>query len=276
MKRTNSYLDEKGVSETIGFIIILGIVITGIGLVTLYGYPALLSQQDEANSRNMEKSMIVLQSDLNSLAFKNIPYYEEALQVSGGVLSIKNPSHTPSFQISTASDGDLPLFQLGEIHFEPDSGGAVIALSNGAVVKRYNGQTGSSMISSPRWFLDKDPDTGDITLIISLIRVHSTVEYATSGISTIRMQRTPGTTLRTINDPGEITIKYITGATDENIYPTAWSNFASREDLNMDVDPGIGNEYKFIYPNGIVDTINIDGTIKTLIVREYDIEILGL
>ena len=74
MKRKIWFPDEKGVSQTVGFMLILAIMIAGIGLVTLYGYPALLSQQAEANARNMEKSMIVLQYDINSLTFKNIPY----------------------------------------------------------------------------------------------------------------------------------------------------------------------------------------------------------
>ena len=78
--------DEQGVSETIGFIIILGIVMTGIALVTLYGYPALLNQQAEANIKNMGNTMIVLQTDLNSLAYRIVPYQETAIQVSGGVL----------------------------------------------------------------------------------------------------------------------------------------------------------------------------------------------
>jgi len=67
-------INNKGVSETVGFIIIFGIVITGISLVTLLGYPALLNQQQEANIRNMEKNFIVLQVNANNLAYKNLPY----------------------------------------------------------------------------------------------------------------------------------------------------------------------------------------------------------
>ena len=88
MKR--SYNHESGVSETVGFIIIFGIVMTGIGLVTLYGYPMLLQQQAEANVKNMQKTMIVLQTDINSLTFKNVPYQETAIQVAGGTLSVKD------------------------------------------------------------------------------------------------------------------------------------------------------------------------------------------
>ena len=42
MIKDEVYSGDSGVSETIGFVVILGIVITGIALVTLYGYPALI------------------------------------------------------------------------------------------------------------------------------------------------------------------------------------------------------------------------------------------
>ena len=70
MKAKASNRRENAVSETIGFVLILGIVITGIGLVTLYGYPALIAQQAEANIKNMEKTMIVLQTDVNTWRLK--------------------------------------------------------------------------------------------------------------------------------------------------------------------------------------------------------------
>ncbi|PKL57677.1 MAG: hypothetical protein CVV34_06280, partial [Methanomicrobiales archaeon HGW-Methanomicrobiales-5] len=69
-------LSERGVSESIGFILIFSMVIAGIGLVTLYGYPMLLQQQTSANERIMEKNMIVLQNDVKSLTYKTVPYKE--------------------------------------------------------------------------------------------------------------------------------------------------------------------------------------------------------
>nr|HPK81343.1 hypothetical protein [Methanoculleus sp.] len=69
-------INEKAVSEAIGFILILGIVLTGIGLVTLYGYPVLVKEQSNADVRNMERAMIVIQNDMKSLCFKNVPYKE--------------------------------------------------------------------------------------------------------------------------------------------------------------------------------------------------------
>jgi hypothetical protein len=65
---------DGGVSEAIGFLLIFTIVIMGIALVTLYGYPMLLQQQVSADEKIMEKNMIVLQNDVKSLTYKMVPY----------------------------------------------------------------------------------------------------------------------------------------------------------------------------------------------------------
>ena len=87
---------ERGVSEAIGFILIFSMVIAGIGLVTLYGYPILIQQQSTANERIMEKNMIVLQNDVKSLVYKTVPYKESSLKVEGGSLTVYNSSYTPA------------------------------------------------------------------------------------------------------------------------------------------------------------------------------------
>ena len=95
MNRKYSQKQESAVSETIGFMMILAIMIAGIGLVTLYGYPILIQEQANANVRNMERNMIVLQNDLKALTFKNVPYKETTLQISGGTLFVINPNPPP-------------------------------------------------------------------------------------------------------------------------------------------------------------------------------------
>ena len=67
--------------------LIFGIVIAGIALVTLYGYPLLLQQQTGADEKIMEKNMIVLQNDMKSLEDKTVPFKETSLKIGGGIIS---------------------------------------------------------------------------------------------------------------------------------------------------------------------------------------------
>ena len=104
MAQNNQRSNDRGVSESIGFLLIFTIVIAGIGLVTLYGYPLLLQQQVSADEKIMEKNMIVLQNDIKSLAYKTVPYKETSLKIGSGSLTVYNSSYQPSFSNITIND----------------------------------------------------------------------------------------------------------------------------------------------------------------------------
>ena len=221
---------EWAVSETVGFVIIFGIIMTGIGIVTLYGYPALLEQQSNANIRNMEKSLIILQSDVNALTFKNVPYKETIMQASGGVLSVEKPpipSVDNSFSIriiNTTLDESI-TFPSGAIKFVSDSADISILLQNGAVVKWQS--EGSVMLSNPRWFIDTAPD-GNKTMVITLIQVNSTESLAKSGICNVQLT---GNTTHYSEYP--ITSnKYTVKIKPPIEYTKAWTNYFDYS-LNM-------------------------------------------
>lgn len=225
--------NEHAVSETVGFVIIFGIMLTGIALVTLYGYPAVLDAQQNANIRNMERNMISLQSDVKSLAYKNVPYKETTMQVSGGVLKVENPD-TEQYRfeiydqngplISYADLAYPDTFPPGSIKFLSDSEDISIALQNGAVVKHQS--DGSVMLSEPRWFFDDPTDT----LVINLIQIYSSQPLAKSGITTIQMRIDPlnidpadGDNIVDTPPAGDVTIEYYDGQGFEFI--TAWNNY---------------------------------------------------
>lgn len=188
---------EKGVSEAIGFILIFSLVMIGIGLITLYGYPMLLEQQSNANIKNMERDMIVLQNDIKSLVYKNVPYKETSLQVSGGVLAVYNYSNIPARFLVTlensdnnnaVSDAGFDENYCGQFRYESDAGEAIIALENGAVLTRMEFQNGSAMLSEPRWFIDENEQTGNNTFIITFINISTDSVMSRNGIGTVKMQ----------------------------------------------------------------------------------------
>ena len=111
---------QQGVSESIGFILIFSIMIAGIGLVTLYGYPMLMQQQSGANEQVMEKNMIVLQNDVKSLVYKTVPYAESSLNVGGGTLTVYNASTTPvisTIDITSGSNHYGTPFMSGDLRY---------------------------------------------------------------------------------------------------------------------------------------------------------------
>ena len=143
---------REAVSESIGYLIIFGLVLTGIGLITLYGYPLLMQQQSSANVRNMEQTMIVLQNDIKSLTYKLANFKETSMRVSGGSLSLYGPTYTPQkFDIWTGDSGiNHYIFFPGELRYFSTNDNLVITLENGAVVEKPLGTNGSFLLADPR------------------------------------------------------------------------------------------------------------------------------
>ncbi|MBP1928716.1 hypothetical protein J2741_001263 [Methanolinea mesophila] len=256
--RKSGQMKDCAVSETIGFVLILGIVITGIGLVTLYGYPALMAQQAEANIRNMEKTMIVLQTDVNTMAFKSVPYQETTIQVAGGTLSVVSSDdgselNNKFFRITNQTSTILPDTKIGQIKYQSENEPVIIGLQNGAVVKWQLDQSGggSTMMSEPRWFFDSTSGT----LVVPITSVYSTNALTNSGISTVRLILTEEKQDEYPFSPSETV--HITYSDLYGDYNTAWKNYFNTFEST---------------PNPTVDIPNVN----KLVVKQYKITVLSL
>ena len=217
---------DSGVSEAIGFLLIFAMVITGIGLVTLYGYPMLMQQQTSADEQIMEKNMIVLQNDFKSLTYKTVPYKETSLKIGGGSLSVNNfLTSGPRFQIDDGMGGGLPANPTGDLRYYSVPSQMEVSLQNGAVVRANIAGTssgGSVMLAEPRWFFDEPT----ATLVINMINVSSTGIMSREGISTVRMKLGETEYRRTVYSPSTtITIRYLPGPGSGQDYTKAWQNY---------------------------------------------------
>lgn len=259
----------EGVSEAIGFMLIFAMVIVGIGLVTLYGYPMLLQQQTSADEKIMEKNMIVLQNDAKSIMYKTVPYKETSLKTGSGVLSVVNQSDPSTTEFDVYDSNTIhyvsphPL-PMGDLRYVSESAGTDISLQNGAVVKRQHVESGSVLLSAPRWFYDSKSNT----LVINFITINSTAAVAMTGIGTVQMEL--GNTYYDYNTTTTppIYVKYIpdptTGGQD---YSDAWSVYL-RDTMGM--KPQGGGVYEFD------PQPDVPGTPFTLVIRKYDVMVEAL
>jgi hypothetical protein len=221
--------NESAVSESIGFVLIFTLVLTGIGLVTLYGYPELLKNQINADERNMEQNMITLQNDIKLLSYSNIPYRDLAMRVAGGSLTVFNSSAaTQHLEIQYYNGSAWPTmkFYPGEIRYDSEAGSAIISLENGAVLKRQELTPGSFMLAQPRWFVD-DHD-GKRTFVIFLVGIDTDNKMlTTTGVGNIRMSREVPKVID--HDYGvsnlNVTVKYVN--LDTYDYQNAWNSYFS-------------------------------------------------
>ncbi len=264
----NRRLNDKGVSEAIGFMLIFGIVIAGIGLVTLYGYPLLIQQQVGADEKIMEKNMIVLQNDIKSLAYKTVPFKETSLKIGGGSLTVYNSSYTPSIFTIDITDqaGNSYLsnpFQSGDLRYESVSAQTDISLQNGAVVMRPRIGQGSTMLAEPRWFYDDTIPTKR-TMVINLINITSTDLMAKEGIGTVQMTLgdTNYTYVSVSPASNPVLVKYTPDPLQD--YSVAWDNYFAKT-LNMPPPTITGIERIYELP-----------PIDTLVIKKYEVQIKNI
>jgi hypothetical protein len=255
-------LNDQGVSESIGFMLIFTIVIAGIGLVTLYGYPLLLKQQVGADEKIMEKNMVVLQNDIKSLAYKTVPYKETSLKIGGGSLTVYNSSYSPASTNITIYDQSgtyVNSFSPGELRYESVSAQTDISLQNGAVVLRRHIEPGSVMLSQPRWFYDADTNT----MVINLINITSSSLMAKEGIGTVQMTLGKTTYNYTQGIGVPIYLDYTPDSTPPSPqdYSVAWDSYFINS-LNMSPLPAPAPTKKYQMP-----------TITTLVIKKYEVQI---
>ena len=248
-------MSDAAVSEVVGFMIIFGIMLSGIALITVYGYPMLLQEQQNTNVRNMERNMILLQSDVNALVYKNVPYKETTMQVSGGTLRVDPGGLTSSFTVDV--NGTTLNYPLGEVLYESQDGTTTISLENGAVHTRLmSSPTGSAMLAEPRWFYD--PVTQ--TFVMSIIRIDSSDYLAQTGIGTVKMKLTdPKQDPYYIATGNDVLITY-TPDNNKN-YKKSWDNYFSTPELAMQSNSG---------------SYNLPAVAKKLVIKTYTVEVLSL
>lgn len=259
--------NDTGVSESIGFLLIFSMVIVGIGLVTLYGYPMLLKEQTSADEQIMQKSMIVLQNDLKSLTFKTVPYKETMLNTGSGQLVVNSSlTYKPSFTLRDTGTGPIPAatnFRPGEIRYSSSSVDSVISLQNGAVVSRNLVEPGSVMFAQPRWFYDETTNT----MVVNLISFNSSYNLAKRGVADVQMRMNQSNYTVITPITGDICLAYTpdTSAGGDN-YQLAWDTyFVSTMKMVKNGGACVGGEYRLpVYAPG------------TLVIKKYDVDIVSL
>lgn len=262
-------MNDSGVSETVGFVIILGILIAGMAMVTLYGYPALIQEQQNANFRNMQRGMISLQSEIKSLAYKNVPYRETTLQIAGGTMLVRKDPLTSAayFEISNGTGNLVPRFYPGQLIYNTDDGKGAVILENGAVLQRFvYDPNGSSMLAEPRFVYDVNSST----LIIPLIKINATEDFSKAGFSVLEM-KLQNYTQEQFTDPGMVEIKYHAYAEDN--HNIAWRDYLSKPSLYLSKVTGVGKW------DGFTSTFSHDfsGTPGgRVIINTFNVTILGM
>ncbi|MFZ3059651.1 MAG: hypothetical protein WA102_07910 [Candidatus Methanoperedens sp.] len=137
---------ETAASEVIGHILILFITILGVGMIALYGVPAIYSLEDMANSKNTEQAFTVLDSRASRVTLGESPLQVTNINLGGGTMTVEpNSSTNPSYMVVNSSSFNVTI-PMGRVKYT--LGDRIVAYEGGGVWAQYAGG-GTVMLSPP-------------------------------------------------------------------------------------------------------------------------------
>ncbi len=217
----NFFQSERAVSEVIGYALVLGIVVSAIGLIYVAGVPALQSSKDTTQFKSVEQGFLIFRTDLLKVALDQAPVRTTKLGTAEGGSLSSDPS---ACKLSlTIFESENPVFndtlELGSIEFASRIGS--ISCENGAVITKY--PSGSIMTSKPRMF--NSTDQGNI--LFSLVKINDSFSSVGGGVARITISN-PRFNESIFNTPevyrkGNLKIKV------ESEYADAWRRFFEDE-----------------------------------------------
>ena len=132
-----SYLryDNKAVSESLGYILVFAIVLTGIAGIVFFGVTMLNDAKDRNNFQNVEQGLTVVQSDLKRVAMEKAPLKTTKMHVEGGTLS----TNFTYSALRVDFNGYVYDNKTGNITYYSNNGLKMLSIEDGGLWKSYGG-----------------------------------------------------------------------------------------------------------------------------------------
>ena len=225
---------RAGVSEVVGYLLILSITVCIISVIYAGGMPIIEQTRENAAFKSMENSFIAMQKSIKKVAFGQSPSRSFKLNLAKGSVSTKRIAGNITI-IGSFGSSSLPF---GSIEYT--LGSRKIIYENGAVIEYSPG--GSIIISEPPIFFANC--TGKPHILISVINISG--DFSAGG----------GTTEMFFHQNDPIYIVYNRSLNSVNIsirssYAEAWSRFLNKsyEDTFGEHPKNAGKNKNFCWLN---------------------------
>lgn len=143
--------EDRGVSEVLGYVLVIALVTVLISVVMTVGFDGLERAQASEQLSNMERGFDVLSHNMEKVADREAPSRATELRIADGSLSYGEPT-----TINVTVDGELidNLSVVTEPIVYDSESGTQIVYESGAII-RTDGDR-STMLNDPRFVLTDD------------------------------------------------------------------------------------------------------------------------
>jgi len=191
MNKLNNFVNSQtAVSEAIGFILTLSVVILASGLVYANGLPILQQSMETSHFMEMQESFGLLGQNINEVAYERAPVRNTELKIIGGAMSIQ---HDSIMQIDI--NGSINTFEMGSVEYFMDH--QITAYENGAIWTKYRNND-TIMVVKPHI------NYANVTTI-PVVELSGTYTKAGEGSARIRAKLSDSSSVYFINATGQNT-----------------------------------------------------------------------
>jgi len=206
---------DNAVSDIVGFMLVLSIMIVSLAAISLFAQPILNETKDEIYFSNMEQSFTLLHSDTNDIASGRSTIKTRDLNIANAHMSF-DPDST---NISISFNGNHSiLYNAGSVEY--DIKDRKVCLENGALLSSYG--TGSIVISEPLIYTDGQ------TTVINLVQLDGPA-FSVGGEGIVRIiQQNNFTESFIYKDSKNVTI------TINSQYAGGWAHYLEKQGFNIE------------------------------------------
>ncbi len=260
-------LNGKAVSEVLGYILVLSVVVATITVIYAAGMPAIRSQEDIAVFRSMENTFYVLQNVERLVAYNITPEKAVTVRAEGGSIAVIPDWGWINITVRYGSGNGKVVFSFnkryGAIIYIKNNNKAII-LDNGAVLEYY----GSSclMTAKPRFLKVVDLNNG-LNLYFSFINASGRISFV--GYKSLTFKNSDSCLYQFSNDttsPRNLTIQFAI----KKAYKLGFNSTLIERTILQYINKSLFNgKAKFISPDTIKVIIQKSGNPKKRLIYNY-------
>lgn len=238
--------DRRGVSETIGFVLVFSLIVLTVGVVLTAGYGGLQDARDAERVNNAERAFDVLADNLEDITHRGAPSRGTEIRLAEASLGTGPPTYINVTGLN-ASDG--VEFSTGNYSTDPviyESEDTRIRYAAGAVTRIQ--ESGSVLIVPPEFVLSENHT------VIPIVQL--SVEDRTVGGSQtvlVRTERNIREIVVSEDADGDVETLRVNVSTPA---PNAWRSYLRGQGLSCN-DPGGGDRGKLECTLDDVDRVKI-------------------
>lgn len=208
---------DRAVSETLGYILILGVVIMVTSAAFVNSYSVISNTREKVKSESMEQGFKKIRNIVEYTAYSKNPQKSIRLLVNEGTISVKEGNTMNITVVNTSGSLYSKTSEMGLIEYGYKD--YTVAFENGGVWEKS--PEGTTIVSEPRIFIYREQIGNEIVTFVSLTQIQGQGSVGGHGFVNVLVEYNSSET-RTYNNSGYINLNL----TSE--YAEAWEDYFER------------------------------------------------